>query len=646
MTRVARALFRVVPVAGLFLLNFNLLAQEARTSIVTPPAERMAISPGGVDMRTGQYAFSQTDVSIGDSNGLAFTRTQMVPLPETYWSPFPYLGHNWHIMITEQKIRIETREYKHNPNFPDYRVSVRWPGRVETFESRSVDTGFSHTSNTSLARLTVEGDRASTGALYTYEGMDGTIMKFRPMGSGDCGAVGRCAYISEKIDPDGTRFAFEYDNPGGQPGETRLRSVVSSRGYALLLEYPATGVQPSKVCALNLAVTVKPGNNVCPAGAPSATYSGGSTTDASGATWTIGNDVNGHFGIIPPGQNTASMRWGITLRRNQEDAWVPITDYQIFSTGEAYYYEYDSPPSITGSIEQIAGGRWTDAAGNVTVVRYGFPDLPRSMGPPQNPFFPDPILYQNSFQGIQITPGPVEIIDPLNRKWTRNYCDPVIEAGLPASDTLHRCVVSDLQYFDDPEGARTYVEHDGAGNITRMEQRAKPSSTLPPIILSANYNCGFAKTCSKPARLVDANGNVTDNTFSPVHGGILTSTLPPLPNGVRPQTRYDYAQRTVWILNPAGGFMPAGSPVWVLVSESTCRTSAATGNPSSPCAGGASDEVRTLYDYGPDSGPNNLWLRGVAVVADGQTLRTCYQYDQRGRRIAETKPLGTGATCP
>ncbi len=618
---------------------------EDRSEIVTPPAEQLAISPGGVDMRTGQYAFSQTDVSIGDGQGLSFTRTQMVPVMG-HTNPFPILGHNWHVMITERKIRLETKQFDHNPSFPDYRVSVRWPGRVETFESPGHNTGFTHTSNTSLARLTFQGTRASASAVYTYEGMDGTIMTFRPIGSGDCSTTMRCAYISQRIDPDGTRYTFEYDNPLGQLDGTRLRSVVSTRGYALLLEYPATGVQPSKACVLNLALGVKPVSNICPAGAPHSTYNGGSATDASGATWTIGNDVNGHFGIIPPGQTDAYMRWGIATRRDQEAADHIITNYQIFSTGEAYYYEYDNPPSITMSINEIAGGRWTDAAGNVTVVRYGFPDLPRSMGPPQDPWFPTPITFQSSFQGIQITPGPVEIIDPLGRSWTMNYCDPVIEAGLPATDIYDRCVVTQLQYFIDPEGARVDVQHDGAGNISRMEKSAKPGWALPPIIQSATYNCGFAKTCSKPATATDANGNVTNNTFSPVHGGVLTSTLPPLPNGVRPQTRYEYAQRSAWIASASGGFVQASHPVWVLVAESMCRTSASTGNPSAPCAAGPSDEVRTLYDYGPDSGPNNLWVRGVSAVADGHTLRTCYQYDQLGRRIAETKPLGTGVTCP
>jgi hypothetical protein len=38
-------------------------------------------------------------------------------------------------------------------------------------------------------------------------------------------------------------------------------------------------------------------------------------------------------------------------------------------------------------------------------------------------------------------------------------------------------------------------------------------------------------------------------------------------------------------------------------------------------------------------------LRGVAVTADGQTLRTCYGYDRDGNKISETKPRAGLAVC-
>ena len=85
--------------------------------------------------------------------------------------------------------------------------------------------------------------------------------------------------------------------------------------------------------------------------------------------------------------------------------------------------------------------------------------------------------------------------------------------------------------------------------------------------------------------------------------------------------------------------------MWLLASESFCRTSAATGNPASPCAT-AGDEVLTSYDYGPNSGPNNLLLRGKVVTADGASRRTCFTYDGQGNPIAETRPRAGLTSCP
>lgn len=89
--------------------------------------------------------------------------------------------------------------------------------------------------------------------------------------------------------------------------------------------------------------------------------------------------------------------------------------------------------------------------------------------------------------------------------------------------------------------------------------------------------------------------------------------------------------------------MHAGGAVWLRSEERFCRSTATVND---VCSGGSSDEVVTTYDYGPDSGPNNLLLRGIVVTSGGQSIRTCYTYDAKGNKISETKPLGTGGSCP
>lgn len=196
-----------------------------------------------------------------------------------------------------------------------------------------------------------------------------------------------------------------------------------------------------------------------------------------------------------------------------------------------------------------------------------------------------------------------------------------------------------------PEGNYIEYDYDDRRNVTAQRIYPKPSvgGDVLTTTLTFPATCTNWKTCNKPTSVTDPEGNTTNYTYSPDHGGVLTITSPPDDNGVRPQTRYEYAQRYAYYRFANGSYGPGPTARWVLVKEEFCRTTAAVGN---GCAGGAADEVVTTYEYGPNSGPNNLWLRGVVVTADGQSLRTCYQYDAMGRRIAETQPKGTGSTCP
>ena len=114
-------------------------------------------------------------------------------------------------------------------------------------------------------------------------------------------------------------------------------------------------------------------------------------------------------------------------------------------------------------------------------------------------------------------------------------------------------------------------------------------------------------------------------------------------HGVRPQIRYYYEQRSPWLKSSNGGYVASGTPIWVLTQEEYCRTSAASGN---GCSAGSADEVVTTYDYGPDSGPNNLWLRGKTVTSEGVSLRTCYTYDVFGNQHTETTPNANLTSCP
>lgn len=236
------------------------------------------------------------------------------------------------------------------------------------------------------------------------------------------------------------------------------------------------------------------------------------------------------------------------------------------------------------------------------------------------------------------SPGVGRVIDPLGRETRYTW-----SGGNPAAASMSQPYRLDTVTL--PDGRVESYAYDSRGNLERTVTTPRPGSGDPIIEVRASFPaaCTNPKTCNQPTSVTDANGNVTSYSYDPAHGGVLTMTGPSV-GGVSPTTRYYYMQKEAWLRSGAG-YAKTGEPIWLKSEERSCRTSTLD-LVAGTCSAGAGDLVRTLYDYGPDSGPNNLWLRGMAVVADGQTLRTCYQYDQLGRRIAETQPLGTGATCP
>lgn len=194
-----------------------------------------------------------------------------------------------------------------------------------------------------------------------------------------------------------------------------------------------------------------------------------------------------------------------------------------------------------------------------------------------------------------------------------------------------------------PEGNEIQFSWNGAGDL-KQETLVPQGSSLSSVNLFADYDwsgCN-ALSCNEPDWTKDGKGNETDYTYNPSNGEIATVMLPPDNNGVRPQTNYTYAQQYAYVLNASGSYVPSG-PIWVRAAESHCLTTKAAtdaGTGQVDCGGGTTDKVLKMFYYGPNSGPNNLFLRGVAVTAavNGamQTRVTCYGYDRFGNRISET----------
>lgn len=192
------------------------------------------------------------------------------------------------------------------------------------------------------------------------------------------------------------------------------------------------------------------------------------------------------------------------------------------------------------------------------------------------------------------------------------------------------------------EGNEEQFTYDTRGNVTQILYKAKPGSGLPDQTATGNYDavCSNMKTCNQPNWVIDRKGNRTDYQYSAIHGQV-TRVIGPAVDGVQPVTRYYYTQRFAWYFGSSGTYVRDPDGIWLLTSTKTCKSGATVGD---ACAI-ANDEVIELYDYGPDSGPNNLWLRGEGTQADGQTFWSCFGYDRLGNRISVTKPNAGLASC-
>ncbi|WP_233503315.1 hypothetical protein [Sphingomonas psychrotolerans] len=587
------------------------------------PAEKLMVSPGGVDMRTGRFAYRHADLSIGGDKGMALERIGTTQRGQPEFAFGNYLIHNWLITLTQRRVAIPEAQYISEY---DYLTTVHVGASAISFRKGSYQGSFLEQSVISRAYVSiVESHQSPTPRggtelvpdLYQFRDEEGSIFNFRRMSfAGDCG--GECVYVSDMTRPDGTRYQFGYESMP-QAGTSRLRSVTSSLGYAILFDY-GLAAQPkfvTRACVINLATRAQPAasSSSCPADAPSATYNYANGvltgfTDQSGNATTM----NGLGQIYVAG----SAQPVVTNVMNAQG----VVSYQSFADGRSYSYVWDIDPNFAGEAKGNlpAGGYYVDNESRKVTVKYGA-------------YRHNPGTIDFSYD---ITPGPELIRDELDRESRFEYCryDQIGHVGTCS-------VVSDRIASVEPSGIRREFEYGVSHNLTKVTVHPKIGAGLPDITMSATYDCTNYLICNKPQTVTDANGNISRYTYDAAHGGVLTEMGPGV-GGLSPLNRYVYSQRRAWISNGAGGYVPSATSVWLLSEVHTCRNGATT---NAGCATGASDEVVTTYDYGPDAGPNNLLLRGKVETADGVSLRSCYQYDVTGNRIAETSPRAALAQC-
>jgi YD repeat-containing protein len=559
------------------------------------------IDDNGVDLFSGNVFWKVQDLAIGASGGrLSHTYTVGSASPDlfTYYVTSAY---NVYAPGTSQPVTA---------------VRVAFEGSSELF----------YLNNSQWLSLNQRGSTLvkNSDSSYTYTRRDGSVAT---LNSPSCGAT-TIAY------PDG-RVLTQTDKgvnlPAGVASAAglycRVQSVTRSDGLQIKYSYafngtPANNQQylqwamPTSYTAINNAFAYcDPTADTCSLTGtwPTATYSSTSTTltitDSASRVTRFTLTAQGQIASIRLPTSASIDNLTFTYCGNAcyvsdgtTTTYFPGMVDQLVRDGQTWKYV------LTPALSEYSWAYYTVT--NPAGGQYGV-QMPGTYEPQTS--FVSPFQSYTDLRGVQFF-------------------------GLPTSYT------GQVNEVSKPEGNYTIYTYDGRGNLTQEQETPKSGSNLPVRTRTANYDatCSNPVTCNEPHWVKDWQGNETDYTFDPTHGGLLIATSPPDANGVRPQATYTYTQRYAWVLNSSGAYVKSVAPFWLLATETICRTSSAT---STGCSV-AGDQVVTTYEYGPDSGPNNLFVRGVSVAADGATHRTCYGYDPYGNRISETTPNAGLTSCP
>jgi RHS repeat-associated protein len=456
------------------------------------------------------------------------------------------------------------------------------------------------------------------GPTHTWTLSDGTKIVFRTdigpypyLGEGYNGYAPNYyveGFPSEIIYPGGYKITIHYKElPDHQ---LRIQSVTNNHGYQLKFNYPnATDTGLTNVQAINNAV------DYCNPVADTCT---GLTQSWPQIQLTY-MDSNPYIHTL----HTVTNPQNETLTFNYDSIQTP---YSVNYVLKGVRRPGSSTDNISFAYPQGSFSTFGYGPVQMTIdgVTYTYSSLTPQfpIGPPQMRTDPSgKTLIVGAGDGNRVA----SIKDELDRTTTYSY------------DSLLR-----LKRITQPEGNYTEYSYDSRGNVTQTKVVAKPGSGLPDIVTSATYGpCTNLLICNKPITTTDARNQVTNYSYDPATGQLLTVTGPAPSGTIRPETRYTYTPLQAYTRNSAGSIVASGQPLSLVTGISTCRTSAS-------CAGGA-DETKTIIDYGPQTAgtPNNLLPVSTTARNGTGTLSatTSYGYDFVGNRISIDGPLdGTADT--
>jgi YD repeat-containing protein len=656
-------------------------AQSSYAPIVLTPPPEDAVDENFVSLLTGQVHFSLAVLRLGD---VSFN---------------PYTTHEQFDAVigsgsTAQGGTADTNYghlvlcYTPGGGVTSYAVTTECASQVASLQAIYGEqrTSFQYRSATNdYAPVQGDGstfvDNVTTTGTCTWTQRDGTKIVyagFHTSGNPVC----QSHNIAKITHPDGGIQTYYYSGTLSTAlnyTPSPIVSIATNRGYLLKYLYPGTPVWggESSVVAINRAYeSCDPTQLTC-----STTYSWPTAT----LSW-VSRTVNPADGYLPSSVAGYNFHYTFTLTDMAHRQHIFELDslYRVIS----YQPPEATTPVYTYSLCSLhADGQGTPAQPDTMTNCFGYTQWKDDPTDPNTPFIPllwdlvrtstrngqtwtygslfslgaYPLSHSEWYHSVTHPLGPTLSATGNSTPGTESQFGPVdsITHYNNVVDRYDRSLRNSLFTRKTPLGVvKTYLV-DLRNNVTNITTTPISGSPLAPPVQGATYptTCADPNSCNKPTTVTDANGNTTSFVYDSAHGGaLLTETDPAVSaiqpqttvqpaSTVQPQTRYTYTTAYAWYRSSSGVMTRETNGIFLKSTESYCVSSAATTPPAAPgCTG--NDEVVTAYDYGPDSGPNNLILRGKTVTSNGQSLRTCYGHDKQGNTIWESSPNANPASCP
>lgn len=601
------------------------------------PPKILTVTPTGINLSDSSFTYQSADIAFGS---LSLERFYIGGDLETgnpvtrnhYAAPWfgPRMSHNYDIFV--KRVRKPKLVY------PETILTIyekRTRDQVYMGQSSKgpyTEGGYSgngwldEPANGSIPAWSPDasvGELSASSGWFIYTLGDGTIYTFDKNVNlpsvPQSGAMKMTQRATSILYPNGRKVSLAYD------ASKRLKLISDNQGYALSLDYDANS-HITAVCGFNLSQDYVTTSTTCSGAAYKATYGYAgaaanlaSYTDPLGQVTTYGrgaitgHDQNQISCITPPGSTDCQIA-------NTNDKG--FVTQQTLADGTVWNYNGGGSSTCTRSDSCLV-----DQGQNITIVE-------------------DPLGKSSTYTFTKSSPYKFTDANGKVTEYT-------FTGGQDDEDILEPYPYetgSLLQSAKFPEGDEYHAQYYGPFmSISGEWWTAKPGSGLANRVKTYGYaTCTSSnrKNCAKPIWVKDPKGNQTDYTYDDAHGGMLSEMQPASTSGeARPLKLSTYAQRYAYIKNSGGTFVAAASPIWMPATDTQCQT-ATGGGVNTPVCDSVALQVVTTYEYGATGTGESLLVKGVAITSGSDTLRTCYSYDNQGRKVSETKPNANLTSCP